>query len=183
MTTFQNLIKKKKREKYHCVISVISLPRVDLTGCCSSCLAGCSMSHKTLFVLTFTAEIMSYCPARLLQSPQELFVSISLLYIWYTLLGTPACVPCPSIHLPCKPSPTTPVPQEKVVRSGCWSNLGIWDFFFCLVEVLNFHWLHWELRILSTLLDEDVELWCKSLFSCFGPLYFKYSNPHQAKLQ
>lgn len=42
---------------------------------------GCSMLHKTLIVLIFTAETTSHCPARLFQSPQKLFVSVSMLYI------------------------------------------------------------------------------------------------------
>lgn len=145
MTTFQNL---KKREKYLCVISVISLPRVDLTGCCSSCLAGYSISHKTLFVLTFSAGPTSHCPATLPPIPSGTICLHFLVIYLIHIGGRPQAV----FHvLPytfpaarswawwCKPSPTTPVSQKKVMKSGCWSNLGIWAFFFCLGEVLNFH--------------------------------------------
>lgn len=99
---------------------------------------GCSVLHKTLIVVIFIAETTSHCPARWFQSPQKLFVSISLLYIWYTLVGDPNM--CPHIlpySFPAarswgwwwKPSPTIPVPQKKVVGSGCWSNLEIGDIF------------------------------------------------------
>lgn len=87
------------------------------------------MLHKTLIVLIFTAETTSHCPARLFQSPQKLFVSVSMLYIWYTLVEDPNI--CPHVlpyTFPQQGAELDDAPQFLFPKRK-WSDLGTGDIF------------------------------------------------------